>query len=271
MPRSERVTGTSRSLERGLAILSSFNSDRPLIGVSELSRDLALSRSTAHRYFADARAARLPPAGPRLEALPPRSAGARPRVLGHQLDGRARDRRAAPARAGRRDRVHRQPRDPRGHRRGLHRALPVDRGRVSARSISTSTWERGCRPTARPMGKAIMAFAARGLRREDLIARIDFVAARPEHAHRCRRLPRRAGAIRASGVGTERRGARLRACARSPRRSARSRARPSRRSTSPCSARCVGRGERSPASGPSSRARARSISLGTGHRLATRR
>jgi IclR family transcriptional regulator, pca regulon regulatory protein len=51
MPRSERVTGTSRSLERGLAILSSFNSDRPLIGVSELSRDLSLSRSTAHRYF----------------------------------------------------------------------------------------------------------------------------------------------------------------------------------------------------------------------------
>jgi IclR family pca regulon transcriptional regulator len=51
MPRSGRVTSTSRSLERGLAILSSFNSDRPLIGVSELSRDLALSRSTAHRYF----------------------------------------------------------------------------------------------------------------------------------------------------------------------------------------------------------------------------
>jgi IclR family pca regulon transcriptional regulator len=39
-------------LERGLAILSSFHSDRPLIGVSELSRDLELSRSTAHRYVA---------------------------------------------------------------------------------------------------------------------------------------------------------------------------------------------------------------------------
>jgi IclR family pca regulon transcriptional regulator len=46
-----RTSGTSRSLERGLAILSSFNSDRPLIGVSELSRDLDLSRSTAHRYI----------------------------------------------------------------------------------------------------------------------------------------------------------------------------------------------------------------------------
>ena len=45
-------TGTSQSLERGLAILSAFDSDRPLIGVSELSRELALSRSTAHRYIA---------------------------------------------------------------------------------------------------------------------------------------------------------------------------------------------------------------------------
>jgi len=51
MPSPERTSGTSRSLERGLAILSSFNSDRPLIGVSELSRDLDLSRSTAHRYI----------------------------------------------------------------------------------------------------------------------------------------------------------------------------------------------------------------------------
>jgi IclR family transcriptional regulator, pca regulon regulatory protein len=45
-------TGTSQSLERGLAILSSFHSDRPLIGVSELSRGLDLSRSTTHRYVA---------------------------------------------------------------------------------------------------------------------------------------------------------------------------------------------------------------------------
>jgi IclR family transcriptional regulator, pca regulon regulatory protein len=52
MPPSERSTGTSQSLERGLAILSSFDPDRPLIGVSELSRELDLSRSTAHRYIA---------------------------------------------------------------------------------------------------------------------------------------------------------------------------------------------------------------------------
>lgn len=49
---SDGSTGTSQSLERGLAILSSFHSDRPLIGVSELSRGLELSRSTAHRYVA---------------------------------------------------------------------------------------------------------------------------------------------------------------------------------------------------------------------------
>jgi IclR family transcriptional regulator, pca regulon regulatory protein len=52
MPSSLGSASTSQSLERGLAILSSFNSDRPLIGVSELSRELVLSRSTAHRYIA---------------------------------------------------------------------------------------------------------------------------------------------------------------------------------------------------------------------------
>ena len=42
----------SQSLERGLAILSSFRSARPLLGVSELAREIGLSRSTAHRYVA---------------------------------------------------------------------------------------------------------------------------------------------------------------------------------------------------------------------------
>src|SRR6266849_3279263 len=40
----------SQSLERGLAILSAFRSGRPLLGVSELGRDVGLSRSTTHRY-----------------------------------------------------------------------------------------------------------------------------------------------------------------------------------------------------------------------------
>ena len=52
MPASEGSTATSQSLERGLAILSSFHPGRPLIGGSELSRELDLSRSTAHRYVA---------------------------------------------------------------------------------------------------------------------------------------------------------------------------------------------------------------------------
>ncbi len=42
----------SQSLERGLAILSAFRSGRPLLGVSELAREIGLSRSTTHRYIA---------------------------------------------------------------------------------------------------------------------------------------------------------------------------------------------------------------------------
>ena len=45
-------SGYSQSLERGLAILSAFTSDRPLLGISELARAVELSRSTAHRYVA---------------------------------------------------------------------------------------------------------------------------------------------------------------------------------------------------------------------------
>ena len=63
MVRSTSVTRTeanrarqatwSRSLERGLAILSTFgDSERATLGVSELSRALGLSRSTTYRYVA---------------------------------------------------------------------------------------------------------------------------------------------------------------------------------------------------------------------------
>jgi len=45
-----QVDGHSQSLERGLAILSTFGSARPLLGVSDLSREVGLSRSTTHRY-----------------------------------------------------------------------------------------------------------------------------------------------------------------------------------------------------------------------------
>ena len=49
--RATRVS-TSQSLERGLAILSSFSAGRQLIGVSEIAQELGLTRSTAHRYIA---------------------------------------------------------------------------------------------------------------------------------------------------------------------------------------------------------------------------
>jgi IclR family pca regulon transcriptional regulator len=42
----------SQSLERRLAILSAFRSGRPLLGVSDLGREVGLGRSTTHRYVA---------------------------------------------------------------------------------------------------------------------------------------------------------------------------------------------------------------------------
>jgi IclR family transcriptional regulator, pca regulon regulatory protein len=41
--------GFSKSLERGLALLSAF-SGRPSLGISELARETGLTRSTTHRY-----------------------------------------------------------------------------------------------------------------------------------------------------------------------------------------------------------------------------
>ena len=46
------LAGFSQSLERGLAILQAFTPDRPALGISELARDLGLTRSTTHRYVA---------------------------------------------------------------------------------------------------------------------------------------------------------------------------------------------------------------------------
>lgn len=52
MPASTDGSAYSQSLERGLAILSAFRSGRPLLGVSELGREIGLGRSTTHRYVA---------------------------------------------------------------------------------------------------------------------------------------------------------------------------------------------------------------------------
>src|SRR4026209_112390 len=45
-------SGMSQSLERGLSILSSSSAGRQQLGISELSRELGLTRSTTHRYVA---------------------------------------------------------------------------------------------------------------------------------------------------------------------------------------------------------------------------
>jgi IclR family transcriptional regulator, pca regulon regulatory protein len=45
-------SGLSQSLERGLAILCAFSPDRPALGISDLARELSLTRSTTHRYVA---------------------------------------------------------------------------------------------------------------------------------------------------------------------------------------------------------------------------
>ena len=52
MPQADSGAGFSQSLERGLAVLSSFTPERPELGISELARMLALTRSTTHRYVA---------------------------------------------------------------------------------------------------------------------------------------------------------------------------------------------------------------------------
>jgi IclR family pca regulon transcriptional regulator len=40
----------SQSLERGLAILSSFTAKRPVLGIADIADELGMSRSTTHRY-----------------------------------------------------------------------------------------------------------------------------------------------------------------------------------------------------------------------------
>ncbi len=52
MRQADDGAGFSQSLERGLAVLSSFTPDRPELGISELARQLGLTRSTTHRYVA---------------------------------------------------------------------------------------------------------------------------------------------------------------------------------------------------------------------------
>ena len=116
--------GFSQSIERGLAILSSFKPNRPLIGVSELAREVGLGRSTTHRYVATLCALGY------LEQDPPsRKYRLGPKVIDlgfsaiNSMELRAISPAVPPA-PQRRDRLHRQHGDPRRHRHHLHRAVP---------------------------------------------------------------------------------------------------------------------------------------------------
>lgn len=47
---SVREPKYSQSLERGLAILGCFTSERPVLGIADIADELGMSRSTTHRY-----------------------------------------------------------------------------------------------------------------------------------------------------------------------------------------------------------------------------
>ena len=210
MPPSTGSTATSQSLERGLAILSSFHL-RP--AADRRQRALARARpepehgAPLHR---DARQARLPAAGPRLEALPARPEGARPRLLGDQLDGRARDLRAAPATAQRRDGAHGQPRDPRRRSTSSTSSAAAPRSRASGRSTSTSTSAHGCRAYCTAMGKAILAFVPEDASARSSSRRIDFAPRGPNTLTDPHGVPGGARTDPRLGHRRERRGARVR-------------------------------------------------------------
>jgi len=52
MTQADPGAGFSQSLERGLAVLSAFRPDRPMLGITDLAQELGLTRSTTHRYVA---------------------------------------------------------------------------------------------------------------------------------------------------------------------------------------------------------------------------
>ena len=151
-----------------------------------------------------------------------------------------------------------------GHR--LHRPLPQREPRASARSTSTSTSARGCRPTARRWARC----CSPPLEPEELEARLDateLTQAGPEHAHApgpaCSRSSHRCSDRGARG---EQRGARLRAAvdrrAGATRRTGGSRP----RSTSPCTARSVSMEDLVRAARPGAHGTAREISARIGYR-----
>ena len=208
MPPSEGSTSTSQSLERGLAILSSFNSDRPLIGVSELSRDLDLSRSTAHRYIAT-----LAQLGYLQQDPDSKRYRLGPRVLDLGFSAiNSMDLREISA-------PHlRQLSDETGYTVNLAILDDVDvvyiercrTARPGQRDIDLNLHVGARLPAyCTAMGKAILAFLPED-RLAEIMEQIDFAPRGTEHAHRSRSLPGGAGKDPCLGHRRQRRGARLR-------------------------------------------------------------
>ena len=146
MRRGGRLRDRSRS-SVGLAILSSFQSAQPLLGVSDLSRTVGLSRSTTHRYVAT-----LAALGYLQQDADTRKYRLGPRVLDlgfSAINSMELRHVCAPHLKALSDAtghtVNMAVLDGDGHR--LHRALPRAAGR--ARSTSTCTSARACPRTAR--------------------------------------------------------------------------------------------------------------------------
>ena len=201
-------TSTSQSLERGLAILSSFNSDRPLIGVSELSRELELSRSTAHRYIAT-----LAQLGYLQQDPDSKRYRLGPKVLDLGFSAiNSMDVREISA-------PHlRQLSDETGHTVNLAildgtDVVYIERCRTARpgqREIDLNLHVGARLPAyCTAMGKAILAFVPEE-RREEIIARIDFAPRGPNTLTDPAGVPGGARADPAVGHRRERRGARLR-------------------------------------------------------------
>ena len=128
-----RVVTASDSTRRNDVVAVARTRPRDPVGLrlrpldDRRQRALARARPEQEHHASlhrDPDVAGLPAAGRGDEALPARPARPRPGLRGDQLDGHPRDLGPAPAGAQRRDRLHRQPGDPRRARRRLHRALP---------------------------------------------------------------------------------------------------------------------------------------------------
>ena len=259
-----RGTSTSQSLERGLAILSSFDSDRPLIGVSELSRELELSRSTAHRYIAT-----LAQLGYLQQDPDSKRYRLGPKVLDLGFSAiNSMDVREISA-------PHlRRLSDETGHTVNLAILDGIDvvyiercrTARPGQREIDLNLHVGARLPAyCTAMGKAILAFVPEE-RREEIIARIEFAPRGTEHAHRSPGVPRGARADPDGRHRRERRGARLRpAVDRRPDPVALGRGAGGAQSGRPPHDGVDGRADR--ALRPLVTQTARDISLGMGHRL----